>query len=231
LLVVLAAGAASTDALSYLGLGQVFPANMTGNTVLLAIGTASRYASAIRSLLALGGFVVGAFVAGLATRRGQADIWASRIRAVLLLEFAVQAAALGWWLTLPDHPHGAAQHALIPIFGVTMGLQSAAISRLPVGVSTTYITGTLTAVCVGAAGRLLAANQGSGSRSAAHPHVAVLACYLLVALGTGIAYRVAGSATLAIPAGAVAAVILGLCRRDGPREISDSFATSYGKGS
>lgn len=36
----LAVVAAATDALSYLGLGKVFPANMTGNTVLLGIGIA-----------------------------------------------------------------------------------------------------------------------------------------------------------------------------------------------
>ncbi|MGI8882318.1 MAG: DUF1275 family protein [Jatrophihabitans sp.] len=70
-LLVLTAGAASTDSLSYLGLGRVFPANMTGNTVLLAIDTATGGGqSALRSLLALAGFVFGAAVAALVVTTG-----------------------------------------------------------------------------------------------------------------------------------------------------------------
>lgn len=52
----LAVVAAATDALSYLGLGKVFPANMTGNTVLLGIGIAEGdWGAALHSVCALGG--------------------------------------------------------------------------------------------------------------------------------------------------------------------------------
>jgi uncharacterized membrane protein YoaK (UPF0700 family) len=214
---------------SYLELGQVFPANMTGNTVLLAIGTATAdYASALRSLLALGGFVVGAFLAGLATGRHATDLRAVRMRAVLLAEFAVQVAALGWWLTLPSHPHGAAQLALIGMFGMAMGLQSAAISRLPVGVSTTYITGTWTAVSTWAAAGFLRRSDELADRSSdARVQVPVLAWYFAAALCAGYLFRAAGGAVAAIPAGAVGLVSLVLCRRPhapGPRTSPERYA-------
>lgn len=41
----LTAAATSTDAISYLGLNEVFPANMTGNTVPPAIGITSELAA------------------------------------------------------------------------------------------------------------------------------------------------------------------------------------------
>lgn len=217
LLIVLTAGAAGTDALSYLGLGHVFPANMTGNTVLLAIGTATAdYASAIRSLLALGGFVLGALVAGLVIGTRTTDEWTRPMRAVLLAEFTVQVAVLGWWLTLPDHPHGAAQHALIGMLGVTMGMQSAVVARLPVGVSTTYITGTWTAVSTWAAGRMRRSRSKEHDSSDARVQIAVLLCYFAAALGAGFLFRADGGVVAAIPAGALVIVNVALADRGRP---------------
>src|SRR2546426_11534556 len=49
-----------TDAISYLGLGHVFTAMMTGNTVLLGLAIAQGEVSAAwRSILALAGFAAG----------------------------------------------------------------------------------------------------------------------------------------------------------------------------
>ena len=61
LLLALSFAAGYVDALSYLGLSRVFTANMTGNTVLLAIGLAQLDAdAAVRSSVALAGFLGGA---------------------------------------------------------------------------------------------------------------------------------------------------------------------------
>lgn len=197
---LLTVGAASTDAISYLGLGKVFPANMTGNTVLLAVGTASGdYAHSIRSALALGGFVTGAVVAGLV-------IGSRPWRTVLAVELGVLLAILGWWLTLPDKPSGAAQLALIGMAGATMGAQSAAVSRLPVGVSTTYITGTWTAVSTWAASRLHP-RASAGSPREAGLQAAVLCCYLAAAFGAGYLFIYAGPPVLTVPVAAVAAAL------------------------
>jgi uncharacterized membrane protein YoaK (UPF0700 family) len=73
LLLALAFAAGSIDALSYLGLGRVFTANMTGNTVLLGVAVATgTSADTLRAVAALGGFVLGGAVGILliARRRG-----------------------------------------------------------------------------------------------------------------------------------------------------------------
>src|SRR5437588_10823501 len=74
LLLALTAGTAVVDAVSYLGLGRVFTANMTGNVVLLAFAAAGVPGLSVsRSLVALGGFLAGAVAGGrLVTRIGPA---------------------------------------------------------------------------------------------------------------------------------------------------------------
>lgn len=159
LLLVMVVAAAATDAISYLGLGKVFSANMTGNTVLLGIGLATGdLGSAGRSGVALGGFVLGAAVTGASGhRRG----WASGPLFGAATEAALVAAALAWWLADP-HPE---RLGLIVLLSLAMGRQSAAISRLGFGVSTTYITGTWTATSRWLGARLRALGAG-GERDA-----------------------------------------------------------------
>src|SRR5258706_9116017 len=71
------------DAVSFLSLGRVFTANMTGNIVLLAFATARVSGLSIaRSLTALLAFLVGAILGGRVMARANAD---SQIR------FAAQA--------------------------------------------------------------------------------------------------------------------------------------------
>jgi Protein of unknown function (DUF1275) len=58
------------DAVSYLGLGRVFTANMTGNIVLLAFGVAgSGGLPVVAPLISLGAFLVGAGGGGLLADR------------------------------------------------------------------------------------------------------------------------------------------------------------------
>jgi uncharacterized membrane protein YoaK (UPF0700 family) len=60
LLLALMFAAGAVDAFSYLGLGRVFTANLTGNIVLMGIAVGQGNAlSTIRSGLALVGFTVG----------------------------------------------------------------------------------------------------------------------------------------------------------------------------
>src|ERR1700687_3239708 len=57
LLLTLTAATGSVDAVSYLGLGRVFTANMTGNLVLLGIAIGQgQLPEALRSVVALVGF-------------------------------------------------------------------------------------------------------------------------------------------------------------------------------
>jgi uncharacterized membrane protein YoaK (UPF0700 family) len=211
LVLVLTVGAASTDAVSYLGLGHVFPANMTGNTVLLAVGvTTADYAAAARSLLALAGFVIGALAAARIPPADPAEDRPAGPVPALLAEFVVLLGAAIWWLVAD------AQLGVIALFGMAMGAQSGTMARLDVPVSTTYITGTWTQVSTWLAGLL----PGGSRRPAAAPgrsdHVvqaAVLVCYFLAALGTGYLFRFAGRGVAFVPCVTTAAVCaLGLTR-------------------
>ncbi|HSF58280.1 MAG TPA: YoaK family protein, partial [Candidatus Binatia bacterium] len=70
MLLLLTLAAASVDAISYLGLGQVFTAMMTGNTVLLGLALAQGEAlAALRSILALIGFAIGVFAGAIIVER------------------------------------------------------------------------------------------------------------------------------------------------------------------
>lgn len=64
-LMVLTFSTGLIDAVSYIGLGRVFVANMTGNVVLLACAAAGVSGLSItRALGSLGGFVIGAAIGG-----------------------------------------------------------------------------------------------------------------------------------------------------------------------
>ncbi len=157
ILVLLALASGSVDAVSYLGLGRVFTANMTGNTVLLglAIGQA-RIPAVTRSVVALGGFIVGVFLASLIVRRARQDaIWPRVVTAALGLECAILVGMAVWWqLHLPALDHYV-QYELIGLVAVAMGIQSASARRLGVSsVTTVVVTTTLTNVVNSVVSRL-----------------------------------------------------------------------------
>jgi uncharacterized membrane protein YoaK (UPF0700 family) len=78
------------DAVSYLGLGRVFTANMTGNVVVLGFAAAGAPGFSIpASLTSLGAFLVGALCAGLAGRR------IARRGRLLLLAMVTEAVLVG----------------------------------------------------------------------------------------------------------------------------------------
>ncbi|MEO8848762.1 MAG: YoaK family protein [Casimicrobiaceae bacterium] len=147
LLLALAVAAGYIDALSYLGLGRVFTANMTGNTVLLAIAIAHFDAdAAARSGLALAGFVAGVGAgAWIVQRDHSGSLWPRSVMVALTLEWIVLVAFAIVWNVAGVALTAWSTALLIALSAFAMGTQSAAIHRLEVsGVATTYITGTLT---------------------------------------------------------------------------------------
>lgn len=191
---------AATDAISYLGLGHVFPANMTGNTVLLGIGLATGdLGAATRSATALGAFLLGAAATGAAvpdpvTRRA--------FLAVVAAETALLGGLCGSWIGLgAPAPAGTARYALVALAGLAMGTQSALVRSLNVPVSTTYITGTWTALSAGIAARL----RRSSRKEAADPppshalQALVVTAYLATAAGAALAYTTLDAVAAAIP--------------------------------
>lgn len=141
--------AGAVDATSYLGLGRVFTANMTGNLVLFGLSVAQvQGLEVLRSGMAFVGYVLGvALGARVLGRGGARGVWAARLTAVMVLETVFLALLWGGWLGSAAQPQPPWAEVMIVCSGAAMGLQSSAAQRLAVpSVSTTYVTGTLTSV-------------------------------------------------------------------------------------
>jgi uncharacterized membrane protein YoaK (UPF0700 family) len=93
MLLLLTLAAASVDAISYLGLGHVFTAMMTGNTVLLGLALAQGEAlAALRSILALIGFAIGVFAGAIIVERESYPAeWPAAVTAALAFETIILA--------------------------------------------------------------------------------------------------------------------------------------------
>ncbi|MGH3151262.1 MAG: YoaK family protein [Streptosporangiaceae bacterium] len=133
------------DAFSYLVLGHVFVANMTGNVVFFAFALAGVGGfSAPASLAAIGCFALGAMVAGrlgrfLAGRRELLLAVAAGIQAVIVAEAVTMAA-----LTSQPIPVGL-RYALIVALALAMGVQNGAARKIAVpDLTTTVLTLTIT---------------------------------------------------------------------------------------
>lgn len=149
-LLLLTLAAASVDAISYLGLGHVFTAMMTGNTVLLGLALAQGdVLAALRSILALIGFTIGVFAGAIIVEReSEPAEWPVAVTAALSFETLILA-IFAATSTLFDSSRGVIIYLLIILSAFAMGIQSAAVRRLGVpGIATTYITGTLTSLMI-----------------------------------------------------------------------------------
>ncbi|MFJ9242846.1 YoaK family protein [Streptomyces sp. NPDC101776] len=133
------------DAVSYLALGHVFTANMTGNVVVLGFAAAGAPGfSVAHTLTSLGAFVVGAMAGGrIAVRMdtGSRRTWARvSLGAEALL---VGVAAVIAFAAPGDH---ATTYPLIALTAFAMGLRNATVRKLKVSnfSTTTVLTMTLT---------------------------------------------------------------------------------------
>jgi uncharacterized membrane protein YoaK (UPF0700 family) len=149
------------DAFSYLLLGHVFVANMTGNVVFLGFAIAGASGFSIpASLVALGSFAFGALMGGKAVstwgqHRGHLLTAATSFQALLLGAAVVAAAASG------DSFAGAYRYTLIVLLGISMGIQNATARKLAVpDLTTTVLTLTITGV---AADSAIAGGTGSAA--------------------------------------------------------------------
>jgi uncharacterized membrane protein YoaK (UPF0700 family) len=226
LLLLLAGAAGSLDAISYLGLGHVFTANMTGNTVLLGVALSQRDIPAVlRNAVALVGFGVGVALGTAIAGRGRpGGRWPRIVTVTLAVELAALLLyALIWHLV--DTPSGGSASALILLSAGAMGIQSEAVRCLKIsGVSTTYITGTLTNLTASLVGWLRAATEEAlpVSADAANARLpglpaAVWGVYLLGAIAGGAAALHRQPGAIWAPAGVVALVVVIAALRYGRR--------------
>ena len=137
------------DAVSFLGLGHIFTANMTGNVVLLGFALGGAAGFSIPALLtSMGAFVVGA------TLGGRAIVHLSRDRPRwLTVAFGAEAVLVGvaglLAIGLDIDPSGARHYAVIAALALAMGVRNATVRRLAVpDLTTTVLTMTVTGLAV-----------------------------------------------------------------------------------
>lgn len=151
------------DAVSFLGLGHIFTANMTGNVVFLAFALGrAKGLSAVRSATALFVFAFGGLLGGrVANRRQRAPtdllLVATKAECVLLL------LAASVVLFAPTELPSAAAYAVIVCTALAMGLRNAVVRKLGVSDLTTTVL-TLTITGLAADSSLAAGNGGRSGR-------------------------------------------------------------------
>jgi uncharacterized membrane protein YoaK (UPF0700 family) len=135
------------DAVTFLTLGQVFVANMTGNMVLLgfAIGGA-KHISIVGSFIAIAAFMIGGIVGGrLSRRHGESGPHLIAVTTFVEIFLMLGAGACAWrfgW-------SGGIAYAITAVLAVSMGLQTAVARSLGVAdITTTVITQTLAGIAM-----------------------------------------------------------------------------------
>lgn len=181
------------DAVSYLALGRVFVANMTGNVVFLGFAIAGAADLSIpASLVAIAAFLAGALAGGrlassVGVHRGRLLAFATYIMIALV------GAALVVALAAPRMDDVAVRYTFIVLLALSMGLQNATARRLGVpDLTTTVLTLTLTGL---AADSSLAGGKGAnpGRRMAS-----TVSMFLGAALGAFLIFHVGVSAVIAL---------------------------------
>jgi uncharacterized membrane protein YoaK (UPF0700 family) len=145
LLLVLTVVTGLVDAVSYLALGRVFVANMTGNVVFLGFALAGAPGLSVpASLVSMVSFLAGALAGGrsgtrFAAHRGRLLAVTTAVQAVLVAGTVLAVAASHGEVT------GPVRYTLIVLLGLAMGIQNAVARRLGVpDLTTTVLTLTLT---------------------------------------------------------------------------------------
>jgi uncharacterized membrane protein YoaK (UPF0700 family) len=214
--VLLALASGATDAFGYLHLGGTFTSVMTGNIVLFGVAAVGANGALVASTASaicgyLFGSGLGVRVAGESYERtpGRTVRLLLRVEFTLLLAYALAFQVSSW----PSH--GGVQAAMLGVAAVALGMQSSAVQSYQVsGLSTTFLTGTLTGVAIHlASGRplrgvarsvvilsgLLCGAGSAAGLALASPHLAVFlpVAFVAVALAFGVRPRRARNQALA----------------------------------
>jgi uncharacterized membrane protein YoaK (UPF0700 family) len=148
------------DAASFLGLGNVFTANMTGNVVLLGFGIAGAGGLPVLApLISLGAFLAGAALGG--RMAGSTSERSHHLSRSMLVEIGLILAATAWALVVDVTPGRFSADLVIALLAFALGVRNSTVRRLKVAdLTTTVLTMTLTGL---AADSPLAGGDGAGS--------------------------------------------------------------------
>jgi len=136
------------DAVSFLGLGHVFTANMTGNVVFLAFAIAGvAKVSVGRSFTALLAYLAGATLGGRIMARSESSSPVRSALFVFVIEFVLLSCAticaIGCVEDVPKYP--SQLYWIIAFTAVAMGMRNATVRKLGVPeLTTTVLTMTIT---------------------------------------------------------------------------------------
>jgi uncharacterized membrane protein YoaK (UPF0700 family) len=149
------------DAFSYLVLGHVFVANMTGNVVFLGFAVAgARGFSIAASVVALVSFGMGAVIGGRSIVR-YGDHRGRHLAAATTFQAMLLAIAVVLTLAGSNPPQSGFRYALVVVLSVATGCQNATVRKLAVpDLTTTVLTMTVTGI-----GADSALGGGQGSKS------------------------------------------------------------------
>lgn len=156
LLDALTLSSGAIDAVSFLALGKVFTAFMTGNVAFLGLAFAgSPVAPRVVSVLSsMAGFAVGVFIAAKivapstqpAAHQGEhpaAAVWPKRTTVALCVSLLAHLCFVVIWFATGGTPDDTVIPVLLGVWAAAMGLQSGAVRRLNVGgIFTTAATAT-----------------------------------------------------------------------------------------
>jgi uncharacterized membrane protein YoaK (UPF0700 family) len=168
LLFGLTVSSGAVDAISFLALGKVFTAFMTGNLVFLGMGIARHTAapSIIAVLASMAGFGLGIHLATLIVTPRQTatdddkQTWPLRVTYALAVSLLPQLGFVVLWIAIGSGPSGSVTLGLLAAWALAMGMQSAAVRGLEVGgVFTTAATATFIFLFGSFAGRPLTGEE------------------------------------------------------------------------
>jgi uncharacterized membrane protein YoaK (UPF0700 family) len=149
----------AVDAISFIALGKVFTAFMTGNVVFLALGAASAFGAngpnIVRVATALAAFSAGVFLSTRIAKASKgAGLWPSGASLALAAAAVAQTTFLVGWVVASGRPSTGFGTWLTAIVALAMGLQSGAVLLLGLrGVFTTAATATVMFLARDAAAR------------------------------------------------------------------------------
>jgi uncharacterized membrane protein YoaK (UPF0700 family) len=200
------------DAVSFLGLGHVFTANMTGNVALIGFAAAGAPGfSVAASLCALGAFLAGAVVGGRLVHKISPQ--RSLLLVVMVIEAGCTSAATIVSGTVATIGTGWPRFTIIALLAVGIGTRNAAVRHIGVrDMSTTVLTTTLTKL---ASGSPLA---GGGNPHARLGLTSVVSLFGGALLGAVLVLHAGATWSLGIAAGIVAATAV-FFYREAPLEL------------
>src|SRR5258708_25282212 len=146
LLNALTISSGAVDAISFLALGKVFSAFMTGNIAFLGLRVAGASApGGVAIVVSMAAFAVGVYLSTRIVRPSKGSgVWPQRVTVALGVSLIAHAVFLAVWFASNGQPITDVAHVLLGLWALAMGMQSAAVRTLHVdGVFTTAAPATI----------------------------------------------------------------------------------------